>query len=421
MRQRDELPLDPEIAAQLDAIDATLAGDPVDPAFAEIAELALLVRAERPAVRPGFAAELDERAARRFAPASSSGATSGLRARARSRLWPAAGALATALTAAIVAVVVLSSGHASRPRPLDGLVKAPQNVAASTTATSTTATSSSAASAPAAGALTPNAAAAPAATTPSAKTASPPATATFGPAASSVQPHQNGRKTVQSAQLALTVAPARIDAVAQEAFDAIGTENGIVEHSNVTSGTGGYADIQLSVPNANLGETMTRLSSLRFATVSQRTDISQDVNDQYVNDVRALRDARALRTSLLKQLAAAVTQQQIDSLNARIHDAEATIAGDERTLDSLNKKVNLSQIDLTINSGPVPVPLGTSSGGGFTLHRAVHDAGRVLVVVAGVALIALAVLVPLALLVALAAWIAATLRRRGREQALDAT
>jgi hypothetical protein len=49
----------------------------------------------------------------------------------------------------------------------------------------------------------------------------------------------------------------------------------------------------------------------------------------------------------------------------------------------------------------------------------VHDAGRVLVVAAGVALIALAVLVPLGLLVALGLWVAAALRRRRREQALD--
>ena len=58
------------------------------------------------------------------------------------------------------------------------------------------------------------------------------------------------------------------------------------------------------------------------------------------------------------------------------------------------------------------------SGGAFTLHRALHDAGRVLVVAAGVALIALAVLVPAALIAALAAWLWALARRRRREGAL---
>jgi hypothetical protein len=60
------------------------------------------------------------------------------------------------------------------------------------------------------------------------------------------------------------------------------------------------------------------------------------------------------------------------------------------------------------------------TGHGFTLGRATHDAGRVLEVAAGVALIALAALLPAGLLVALALWIAAALRRRARERALDA-
>lgn len=49
----------------------------------------------------------------------------------------------------------------------------------------------------------------------------------------------------------------------------------------------------------------------------------------------------------------------------------------------------------------------------------VHDAGRVLVVVAGAALIALAVLVPVGLVGALVAWVGLAVRRRRREQALD--
>src|SRR5512142_1775652 len=71
MRRLDDTPIDPEIAAALDAIDATLAGEPVDPRYAELAELALLVAAERPVVEPGFAAELDAQVARRFAGAPS--------------------------------------------------------------------------------------------------------------------------------------------------------------------------------------------------------------------------------------------------------------------------------------------------------------------------------------------------------------
>jgi hypothetical protein len=66
------------------------------------------------------------------------------------------------------------------------------------------------------------------------------------------------------------------------------------------------------------------------------------------------------------------------------------------------------------------VPHKPSSSGGFTLDKAVHDAGRVLTVAAGVALIALAALVPVGLVAALGLWIGLALRRRRREQALDA-
>jgi hypothetical protein len=167
---------------------------------------------------------------------------------------------------------------------------------------------------------------------------------------------------------------------------------------------------------------MTNLSELRYATVASRTDATRDVNDQYLNDVRALADARALRTSLLKQLANAVTQAQIDSLNAQIHDAEASIGSDEATLNGLQSKINFSSLDVQINAAPFPAtpPVATPSKG-FTIGHAAHDAVRVLTVAAGVALIAFAALVPFALIAALVAWIGYWIRRRRREQALDAT
>ena len=200
----------------------------------------------------------------------------------------------------------------------------------------------------------------------------------------------------------------------------VGRQNGIVSNSNVTSGTtSGYAQFELSIPSGSLPQTMAALSTLQYAHVASRTDTTQDVNDQYQVDVRALADARALRTSLLKQLANATTQTQIDSLNARIHDAEASISSDEATLRRLGHQVGFSQVTLTINAGSTPV--GPSSGsGGFGFGKAAHDAGRVLTVAAGVALIVLAALVPVALIAALAWWIATLVRRRRREQALDA-
>ena len=197
----------------------------------------------------------------------------------------------------------------------------------------------------------------------------------------------------------------------------IGRSGGVVNRSTVTQtgGQDGFAQFQLTVPSATLPQTMAALSRLRYATVASRTDATQDVNNQFVDATRRLADARALRTSLLKQLANATTQDQVNSLQAQIRDAEASISSDLATLRTLNRQVDKSQIALTINANAVPV----SSGGSFTIGKGAHDAGRVLTVAAGAALIVLAVLVPVGLLAALAWWVAAAVRRRRREQALE--
>ncbi|MGA9858534.1 MAG: hypothetical protein WBQ18_11775, partial [Solirubrobacteraceae bacterium] len=59
---------DPRIDEALRALDATLAGEPADPEYADLAELAILLRDERPVCDSPFAARLDERVRRGFAP-----------------------------------------------------------------------------------------------------------------------------------------------------------------------------------------------------------------------------------------------------------------------------------------------------------------------------------------------------------------
>ncbi|MGI8714979.1 MAG: DUF4349 domain-containing protein [Solirubrobacteraceae bacterium] len=228
------------------------------------------------------------------------------------------------------------------------------------------------------------------------------------------------RQVVQSAQVALSTAPTRIDAVAQEVFDVIDSEKGIVSSSHVTA-TGradGSANFQLSVPEGNLQQTMSALSALRGARVVSRTDNTTDITGQVGGAGRRLAEARALRRSLLRQLAAAATTQAIDSLKAQLRDADAAIGRDQTALGGLHQQVQYSKVTVTIQASSVPVA-PSFHGGGFTLHRALHDAGRVLVVVAGGLLIALAVLVPVGLVVGLAAWVVLRVRRRRREAALD--
>jgi Arc/MetJ family transcription regulator len=367
----------PEETAILEAIDATLAGESVDPEYAGMAELALLLRAERPDPPPDFATRLDARVARRFA-----SATPKRRAPSRWLFAPAAGLA----VAAVVAIVVVTSGggsHEAATTAAQPSAAAPRRAAEGSPKATADSTSSQV--------LSLSQAAAPA---------------------------LRGRKQIRSSQLTLSASGNRIDDVAQEVFEVIGADHGYVNTSTVTAsgGPGAYAQFQLTVPSGALSRAMTQLSQLQYAHVMSRTDTSNDVTNQFNSASSRLLQARALRTSLLKQLENASTETQVDAIRARLADVNATISRSEAALRSLNHRVSYSQISLTVQAHSVPL---SHKSHGFTLGRATHDAGHVLQVAAGVGLIALAVLVPFSLVAALVWWIAATLRRRRREQALD--
>ena len=341
-----------------------------------------------------MAGAIDERLAQRWARPP-------LRRRLRpNRAWlaaPVAGLAAVAL----VAVIVSSGGGG-----------------ASSSAVSSFATTSASAGRAASSAGADSASSSASATT-SAPSHAVPVNPAVGQPAPAPSP-SGKRQVVQSAQLSLSTAPSRIDDVAQQVFDVVDAENGIVVSSHVTStgGPDGGARFALSVPVGNLQRTVSELSRLHGAHVVSRSDDTNDITGQVGGAGRRLAEARALRHSLLRQLAAATTTQAIASLRAQLRDADATIGRDSAALSGLHRSVADSSLTVTIQASSVPVP-AASHGGGFTLHRAVHDAGRVLVVVAGGALIALAVLVPLGLLAVFVAWVGLVLRRRRRESMLD--
>ncbi len=429
MRLLDHDPIDPEIAATLDAIDATLAGEPVDARYAELAEIALLLASDRPQLPAEFARSMDERVGRRFAPAPDSAVPikAVRHGRLARRFWEGTGALAAgvALVVAIVVVAGGSGGGSSMSSSSAASAGSSGASVGSSAASAGTAAGTSSTAARATGAAAPLAPSDVRTSNPRAEkaaassTAAPSAPTSGSSAPQVLQPPTTGRKVVQSAQLNLAAASSRVDAVAQEVYNVVGQVNGIVNSSTVTQGgPNGYASFQLSVPSASLPETMSRLSQLTYAQVTSRTDNTQDITNQYNATASALADARALRTSLLKQLANAVTTEQVQSLTAQIHDAEASISSDEATLGRLNNQVNFSQINVEINTS-TPLPPVAHKSGGFGIGRAAHDAGRVLTVAAGGALIAIAALTPVGLVVALVWWVGAAFRRRRREQALD--
>jgi hypothetical protein len=132
-----------------------------------------------------------------------------------------------------------------------------------------------------------------------------------------------------------------------------------------------------------------------------------------------LADARAERRGLLRALARATTPAQIDSLKARLRDARSTIGRLDGDLAALRRRADLSTVSLTIHGAARKAGGGAPSGGGWSPGDAAHDALRVLEVMVGVALVALAIAAPLGLLGLAIALGARSFRRRGRERALN--
>ena len=415
----------------------------------DYSDVALLVAGVREFPADDFARDLDASVARRFEPEAAGAGGRGGRPARTGRGWPSrwmAGPAVGLVAAGVAVVIVMSNGGLTNT--LNGgnagqqqkpIVRNPphrNNVAgrlnnpdaanhalaqrsAGTLTTATTAGSSAGGIALSAGEKASSSAGVP-------TTVSPPATSYQAVNATSVAPVAPGAHQIQSAQISLTTQNVHVEQVAQEVINVVTFEHGTVQNSRITAATsntgGGYAYFSLSFPTSDLQAALTQLSRLHFASVTSRTDGSQNVSNQYNSDVRQLGDAQALRASLLKQLQTAYTQQDIDSIKAQLKLAEQQITSWQNTLGSLQHKISYSDVEVQINQNGLPIlPVTKHHSSGFTVGKAGHDALRVLVVSAGVALIALAVMIPVGLVVALLMWLWVWLRQRRREHALDAT
>src|SRR5688500_10380451 len=107
MRLRRESDLDPEIRRELEALDAAITGESLDPRHEDLAALAMALRDERPAPRPEFALDLDLRVRDGF-PTPEKTPPPAKRHVPFRRRWGLA--LGTAASLFIVATAVLVSG-----------------------------------------------------------------------------------------------------------------------------------------------------------------------------------------------------------------------------------------------------------------------------------------------------------------------
>jgi hypothetical protein len=368
------------------------------------AVLANALRALRPELEPQAAARLDGRiAALRTAGPRLAPLSAWRRFRAaplRRQLAPvlAGGIAAIAVTTALVAGSGGSSPDRGNPVPM-----------ASAPATAPPAPSSGAAGTAAGG---PDAAversAAPAAIAPTPVPAPPPGGFAAG---------ERRRFNETSAQLTLGTDPDRVHAVSDQVFSVVRRYDGIVLASSINDGPAGQAGAQFSllVPSAKLSDALANLSTI--ADVRSRSDNSLDITAPVVSTQEHLRDARAEVEGLLKQLASADTDAERAAVKAQLRFQHRRVAALRSTLAGLRHRANLSRVSVDVVTGDA-IGFTTGGDGQWTIGDAVHDAGRVLAVAAGVALVGLAALAPLAIL-ALVSWAAfRAWIRASRERAL---
>ena len=378
MRRR-EFTLDPAVAAELEALEAALAGDPA--AEPELAALVRDVRAEAQPMEPAFRARLDRRVELGFERALP---------RRRFALRPLIPALGVAgcIVAAIVAIALSARGGN------DDFVSSRGGGGASVTSQARPEASDAAKSSSGSG---------------GSGSSSTPALA--APAAPARQ-----RRVERSTRLELTTTD--VQKATDGVVRATQAAGGFVQSSQVATGDGrSTASFVLRVPTSKLDDALARLSRLGHVKSLQQS--ADDITGAYDSASGRLTEARAERRGLLRALDHATTAEQVSSLRARIADNRRALQRDQRELDAVRNRANYATIGVEV-TGVARKHAAVPGGGSWTPGDAAHDAVRVLEVSAGVALIGLAVLVPLGLVGAAGGLAAVTLRRRRREAALSA-
>ena len=382
MRRREPT-LDPAMAAELQALEAALAGDPA--AEPELAALVRDVRNEAPAMQPAFRAQLDRRVERGFERALP---------RRRFALRPMIPALGVAgcVVAGIVAIALTAGGGSndSASSRRSGGDSSTIGAAPAQTESSDAAKSSSGSGSSGGG------------------------TVLASPPAASQSTRQ--RRVERSTRLELTTSD--VQKATDGVVRATQAAGGFVQSSQVATGDGrSTASFVLRVPTSNLDDALARLSKLGHIKSLQQS--ADDITGAYDGASGRLTEARAARRGLLRALGNATTAEQVSSLRARIADNRRELQRYQRAFNAVRNRANLATVSVEV-TGAAHKQAAAPSNGSWTPGDAAHDAVRVLEVSAGVALIALAVLFPLGLVGAAGGFAAVTLRRRRREAALSA-
>ena len=240
-----------------------------------------------------------------------------------------------------------------------------------------------------------------------------PASAEAGRAGNGIARGSDERIVDATARMTLGAEPDEVQEVANGVVEVADRYDGVVLTSQVTSDqAGARASFELEIPFKQLDAALADLSGL--ADVISRTEAGEDITARAVRArkelAQTLERIREARIELIK----ADTREERLVLKSQIASLEASADAQAAELNGVKRQGRFATVNVEVTSnGPA------SDDDGWSLGDALDDAGRVLEVVAGIALIALAILLPLSLIAALAAFAITRSRKRGREQALD--
>jgi hypothetical protein len=225
----------------------------------------------------------------------------------------------------------------------------------------------------------------------------------------------NHREVERAAEMVLGTEPGEVGEAAGKVLEAVHQFDGIVLSSSVRGGSedDAGARFDLLVPSAKLSDALAAFSGI--AEVRSRQEASNDITAPTVTVGEQLQDSHAKIDGLLNQLADSETETEREAVEAQLRSERGRAAALKSQLSNLQRRANLSHVSLRIETSASSSP---SSGGGWDVGDAFHDAGQILAIAAGVAIVGLAILAPIAL-VALLCWLGnrAWVRQR-RERAL---
>ena len=295
---------------ELEAVDAALAGRYVAPEHAELAELALLLRDDKPEPSEAWATHLDGRV------------EAGFPARPKQRrvwIWTRNVAPAFGLVGCVLAILVAAAVMAPGGDDDEG-----GGSGASTTMSEDAGTGGvERASGDESGIQQ------------------------LPPTQSDGDPGSDRRRTREqqrSATLTLAVPRREIDRAANRVAQVTADLGGFVASSSISSSGGG--DLQLRVPSDRLDMAIRRLSEIgRVRELSRR---SVDITSSVVSARDRLSEARAERKALLTQLASATTVNETESIRARLDIVSREIAAARRRLARVNNQANFADVSVTL-------------------------------------------------------------------------